>query len=57
MPVDVFPCTVEELRTEIREGTGVARVALEEGLFLRGKPDELRRLLACDSLDRLPGRE
>lgn len=32
--VDVFPYTIDEVRRGIEEGWGVARIALEEGIFL-----------------------
>ena len=46
VPVDVFPYTCEELAAMCAEGAGVVRVALEEGLFLRGGPQDILRVIS-----------
>jgi len=45
VPVDVFPYTAEELGQAAAERGGVAAVALQEGLFLRGDRGEVLRAI------------
>lgn len=42
--VDVFPYTLGETKRALEEGWGVARIALEEGVFLFKREEELKGL-------------
>jgi hypothetical protein len=57
--VDVFPYTVDEARKALREGWGVVRTALEEGLVLFERGTSLKDLRAgpaCEGVDGSPAR-